>query len=168
MILGKKELDGSKEILGAEESTNLLAQNSVKNLKEIEVFFCEVEKQVGILKKNFKNKIHMEENMGFRSDKCSKGVVELEKCSEIDHGRAVLGAGDLTHRAYVVDSSEGPSTGLAKEHIGERRSDDIDKNVFNGDVGIHQDVIEEVFEESAGVQHEGLEKAILSQLLKFC
>ena len=157
-----KEMIDSSDILGAEESMNLLAQDRVQDLKRIDVFFCEIGRQIDTLKEDFKNnKKNKKKRTDFKDESCSTGVKELERCSEVDHGRAVLGAGDLTHRAYVVDSSEGPSTGLAQEHMEKQCSEELGKNVFTGDADNIPDVTKEVFEENAEVQHEGQEKAIL-------
>ena len=45
----------SSDILGTEESMNLLAQDRAQDLKRIDVFFCEIGRQIDALKEDFKN-----------------------------------------------------------------------------------------------------------------
>ena len=59
-----KEMIDSSDILGAEESMNLLAQDRVQDLKRIDVFYCEISRQIEALKEDFKKNKKIKKKKG--------------------------------------------------------------------------------------------------------
>ena len=103
----------SREIADAEEPKCLSARessefqrNSIRDtLQRLEI---QVKKVSDALERNFVGR-----NLGTAEDrkteKPNKNISELEKESSMENGLPELGSGDLTHRAYVIDYSEGSS-----------------------------------------------------------